>query len=187
MTARRISSMPSVFGMKPDAPKSMQRRITAGSSFADTTTTGTLGYCARRYISPEKPAHARHGKIEQDEIDFAAAVEQLRNLVERSRFRDLDAREQPGDRLAHRTAKQRVIVGDNQVIDQRLVQPWPPYAAPRGRDRQFTPHLTRARKARLSAQSSIRSPAADELQHDLALVRLCPVLDQIDALPGAEP
>ena len=33
----------------------MQRLITAGSSFADTTTTGTLGYCARRYIRPEKP------------------------------------------------------------------------------------------------------------------------------------
>ena len=41
--------------MKPEAPKSMQRRITAGSSLADTTTTGTLGYCARRYIRPEKP------------------------------------------------------------------------------------------------------------------------------------
>jgi hypothetical protein len=41
--------------MNPEAPNSMQRRITAGSSFADTTTTGTLGYCARKYISPEKP------------------------------------------------------------------------------------------------------------------------------------
>ncbi len=41
--------------MKPEAPKSMQRRITAGSSLAETTTTGTLGYWARRYIRPEKP------------------------------------------------------------------------------------------------------------------------------------
>jgi hypothetical protein len=53
--AVRMVSLPSVLGMKPEAPKSMQRRITAGSSLADTTTTGTLGYSARRYISPEKP------------------------------------------------------------------------------------------------------------------------------------
>ena len=52
---RALASTPSVFGMKPDAPKSMQRLITAGSSLADTITTGTPGYCARRYISPEKP------------------------------------------------------------------------------------------------------------------------------------
>jgi hypothetical protein len=53
--ALRISSIPSVFGMKPEAPNSMQRRIAAGSSLADTTITGTAGYCARRYIRPEKP------------------------------------------------------------------------------------------------------------------------------------
>ena len=36
-------------------PWCVQRRIAVGSSFADTTATGTLGYCARRYIRPEKP------------------------------------------------------------------------------------------------------------------------------------
>jgi Na+/proline symporter len=53
--ASRIASTPSVLGMKPEAPNSMQRRMAAGSSLADTTTTGTPGYCARRYIRPEKP------------------------------------------------------------------------------------------------------------------------------------
>ena len=44
-----------LMGMNPEAPNSMQRRMTAGSSLAETTTTGTLGYCALRYISPENP------------------------------------------------------------------------------------------------------------------------------------
>ncbi len=53
--ASRIWSVADVLGMNPEAPKSMQRRITAGSSFADTITTGTPGYCARMYMRPENP------------------------------------------------------------------------------------------------------------------------------------
>ena len=79
--------MPSVFGMKPEAPKSMQRRITVGSSLAETTTTGTLGYCARRYIRPEKPRTPGMLEIEQDEIDLAAALEQARRPPRRCRLR----------------------------------------------------------------------------------------------------
>ena len=33
--------------MKPEAPNSMQRRMAAGSSLADTTTTGTLAALAK--------------------------------------------------------------------------------------------------------------------------------------------
>ena len=106
--------------MKPEAPKSMQRRITAGSSLAETTTIGTLGYCARRYIKPGKAAHARHGQIEQDEIDVAAAFEQLGDVVEGAGLRDIDLLEQPGDRLAQGAAKQRMIVGDDQTIACRF-------------------------------------------------------------------
>ena len=90
--AARIASTPSVFGMKPEAPNSMQRRITAGSSFAETTTTGTLGYCARRYIRPEKPRTPGMREIEQDQIDVAALVEQGGDIVEGAGFRDIDAR-----------------------------------------------------------------------------------------------
>ena len=108
--------MPSVFGMKPDAPKSMQRRITAGSSLADTTTTGTLGYCARRYIRPEKPRTPGIDEIEQDEIDLAALVEQLRHFVERAGLGDFGVLDQPRHRLAQGAAEQRMIVGNHQAI-----------------------------------------------------------------------
>ena len=89
--------MPSVFGMKPEAPNSMQRRITAGSSLADTTTTGTLGILRAQIHQPGEAAHARHGEVEQHEIHLAAAVEQLDDLVEGARLADL-AREQAGSR-----------------------------------------------------------------------------------------
>ena len=40
--------IPKRFGMKPEAPKSSERRIVPASSVADTITTGIAGYCARR-------------------------------------------------------------------------------------------------------------------------------------------
>jgi hypothetical protein len=52
---RRMASMSVVLGMKPEAPKSMQRRMTPLSSLPETTTTGTPGCWARRYMRPEKP------------------------------------------------------------------------------------------------------------------------------------
>ena len=118
MMALRISSMPSVFGMKPDAPKPMQRRITAGSSLADTTTTGTLGILRAQIHQPGEAAHARHGQVEQDQIDVAALVEQLRHFVERAGLGDLGAVEQAGDRFAQRAAEQRMIVRDDQSIER---------------------------------------------------------------------
>ena len=133
--------MPSVLGMKPEAPKSMQRRITAGSSLAETTTTGTLGYCARRYISPENPRTPGMVEVEQDEIDLAAALEQLRDVVERAGLGDVDLVEQAGHGLAQRPAKQRMVVGDDQTIatirplassfDSMYSFPRPPVRPPR--------------------------------------------------------
>jgi 3-hydroxybutyryl-CoA dehydrogenase len=46
-TAACMSSTGLDLEMKPDAPSSSARRITAGSSLAETTTIGTPGYCAR--------------------------------------------------------------------------------------------------------------------------------------------
>ena len=92
----------------------MQRRITAGSSLAETTTIGRLGYCARRYIRPEKPRTPGHAQIEQDQIDIAAAAfEKLADLLERAGFGDLGAVEYAGDRFAQCAAEQRMIVGDH--------------------------------------------------------------------------
>ena len=102
--------------MKPEAPNSMQRRIAAGSSLADTTMTGTLGILRAQIHQAGKTAHARHGQVEQDEIDVAAALEQFGDLVEGAGFRDIDAFEQTGDRLAQRAAEQRMVVGDHQPI-----------------------------------------------------------------------
>ena len=48
MMASRSVSTPNRFGMKPEAPKSSERRMVPASSLADTMTTGIAGYCARR-------------------------------------------------------------------------------------------------------------------------------------------
>ncbi len=50
-----IMSTSSDFGMKPEAPNSMARRITVASSVAETMTTGTSGCWARSAMSPENP------------------------------------------------------------------------------------------------------------------------------------
>ncbi len=101
--------------MKPDAPKSMQRRITAGSSLADTTTIGTLGYCARRYISPENPRTPGIVRSSRMRSTSPPRLEQLGDIVERSGLGNIDVLEQAGDRLAQRAAKQRVVVRDDQA------------------------------------------------------------------------
>jgi hypothetical protein len=60
-------------------------------------------------------AHARHCEIEQDEIEFAVAPEQLADFFEATGFRDLDVLEPSRHGLAQGTAEQRMIVGDNQT------------------------------------------------------------------------
>ncbi len=103
--------------MNPDAPKPMQRRMVAGSSLADTTITGTLGYCARMYIRAGKPAHPGHRQIQQNEIDVAAAaLEQLHHVVEGAGFGDIDLLQQTGDRLAQGAAEQRLVVGNHEAV-----------------------------------------------------------------------
>ena len=59
---------------------------------------------------PGESAHAGHGQIEQNEIDVATALEQLRHIVERPRLGNLDVLEQARDRFAQSPAKQRVVV-----------------------------------------------------------------------------
>ena len=46
--ASRSVSTPNRLGMKPEAPKSSERRMVPPSSLAETITTGIAGYCARR-------------------------------------------------------------------------------------------------------------------------------------------
>ena len=108
--------------MKPEAPNSMQRRMAAGSSLAETTITGTPGYCARIYISPEKPRTPGIVEIEQHEIDVAAALEQFDDFVEGARFGDIGPLQQPGHRLAQRAAEQRMVVGDHKPVLHNFIQ-----------------------------------------------------------------
>ncbi len=100
----------------------MQRRITAGSSFADTTTTGRLGILRAQIHQAGEAAHAGHREIEQNEIDVAAALDELGDLLERAGLADMRAAEQSGHRLAQRAAEQRMVVGDQQMVGLRLAQ-----------------------------------------------------------------
>ena len=63
-----------------------------------------------------KAAHAGHAQIEQDQIDVAAALEEIHDLFESAGLADSDPVEQAVDRLAQRAAEQRMIVGDQQMM-----------------------------------------------------------------------
>src|SRR5262249_33582317 len=69
-----------------------------------------------------KAAYARHREIEKDQIDFAAAIENARDLFERAGLGDLHLRIEARDRFAQCAAEQRVIVRDHQTILGRLAQ-----------------------------------------------------------------
>ena len=62
-----------------------------------------------------KTTHARHGEIEQDEIDVGIGFERSAQAVEIAAFRNLAAAYGAGDRLAQRAAHQRMVVGNNDA------------------------------------------------------------------------
>ncbi len=152
--AWRSASMPSVFGMKPEAPNSMQRRITAGSSLAETTTIGRPGYCARRYIRPEKPrtpGMRRSSKIR------STSPPRSRSSVTSSNVPAspiVGASEQAVDRLAQRAAEQRMIVGDHQMMEFSLAQWHAPVDRARARGARGTADSGRLRCYHRSARES---------------------------------
>jgi hypothetical protein len=61
-------------------------------------------------------AHARHGQVEQHQIDIAATIEQRDRFVERAGLRDTGIAEQPGHGFAHCATKQRVVIGNNERV-----------------------------------------------------------------------
>ena len=61
-------------------------------------------------------------KIEQHEIHIADAVKELRRLLERPCFSDLEPSEHPRERFSERAAEERMIVGDNQPVLRRFTQ-----------------------------------------------------------------
>ena len=75
---------------------------------------------------PGKAAHARHAQIEQDEVDFAAALKQPRDVVEGAGLADVGVLEQTGDRCPQGAAEQRMVVGDDQPVMRRIDQRFRP-------------------------------------------------------------
>jgi hypothetical protein len=60
-------------------------------------------------------ADSRHRQIEQHHIDIGIALQQRRQLVEGSRFADLRRGHDAGDRLSQGIAKQRMVIGDDEM------------------------------------------------------------------------
>ena len=73
----------------------MQRRITAGSSLAETTTIGQARILRAQIHQAGEAAHAGHAEIEQHQIDVAAALEKLGHLFEGAGLADFDAPNKP--------------------------------------------------------------------------------------------
>ena len=90
--------------------------------------TGSAGILRAQIHQTGKAAHAGHAQIEQNQIDVAAAFEQLGDRLEGAGLGDFDAIEQAVDRLAQRAAEQRMIVGDQQTMRCRLAQDKPRFA-----------------------------------------------------------
>jgi len=71
--------------------------------------------CAQIHQSGET-THAGHGQIEQNQIDLADLVEQLRDLLESPSLCDFSVLDQPRYGLTQGAAEQRMIVGYHQAV-----------------------------------------------------------------------
>jgi hypothetical protein len=82
--------------------------------------------CAHVHQAGE-PAGARHCEIEQHQIGITATFEQFYKLVERPGFRDVSLLQQTRYRFAQRTAKQGMIVSDNESVLHDFSQTQQPF------------------------------------------------------------
>jgi len=88
----------SVLGMNPDAPKSMQRRITTGSSWPDTNHHRDARILRPHIHGGRKSRVRRHGKVEQNEIDIVVcgrAGRKCRRMIPPRRFHRVRTAPQP--------------------------------------------------------------------------------------------
>jgi hypothetical protein len=60
--------------------------------------------------------HARHGQIEQDQVDLAGFGEPLRQFVEGTGFQDQGVGERCAQSLAQCAPEQRMIIDDDEAI-----------------------------------------------------------------------
>ena len=98
--------------MKPAAPCSSARRITLGSSRADTTITGSCG-CARAQVHQRAEAvRAGHVEVEQQQVGVGMRLD---HRVQRLDAVGFDAGARRGSSAPprpQRLAEQRMVVGD---------------------------------------------------------------------------
>ena len=106
------------FEMKPEAPRSSARRMVAGSSDAETMTTGRPTYSARSAISPDRPLTPGHGQVEQHQIGFRVVGRRLAGCLEVAGLDDLQPLFQAGQGLPQGAPEQRMIVGDHYGLGQ---------------------------------------------------------------------
>jgi hypothetical protein len=71
---------------------------------------------------PAKAMHAGHVQVQQDQVQVVMLAGQAQGAVQVGGFHDLAAREAVSDDVVDRFAKQRVVVGD-----QNLVHGFAPY------------------------------------------------------------
>ena len=64
---------------------------------------------------PGETADSRHRQIEQHQIDVGIPLQQLGQFVEGTRFVDLRRGHDAGDRLSQGVAKQRMVIGDDEM------------------------------------------------------------------------
>src|SRR3984957_18132457 len=62
-----------------------------------------------------KARDSRHGQVEQDQVDIGFPLQKRGQFLERSGFIDLGTGHDAGNRLAQRIAKQRMVVGNDQM------------------------------------------------------------------------
>src|SRR5262245_960355 len=193
-----MASMPSVFGMKPEAPKSMQRRITPGSSLAETTTIGTLGYWARKYMRPEKPrtpgmvkSRRMRSTSPPRSSSFARSSKEPASAISTSSNTPETASRKAPRNSGWSSAMTKRIDPPTRFISRSISELWAPEVAECENITQvqasvFTTFLRIGFLMLLAAQTRRLPPATDELQDDFAPMRPSPMLGNIDALPGSE-
>src|SRR5690242_2108995 len=98
----------------------MVAAVSASAGRESSTSGGVItSPCSTRAIA----AHPRHGEIEQHEIDVAAAAfEKIADLFEGARLGHRGAAEQAEHRFAQGAAKQRMVVGDQEMVRGLVVQ-----------------------------------------------------------------
>ena len=75
-----------------------------------------LGVLRAQVEEPRHPVHARHGEVEQDEVDLARRRQPVGQLVERARLQHLGIGERRAQRLAQRPAKQGMVIDDDEPV-----------------------------------------------------------------------